>query len=158
MCLAELGGKAVIQDKCNNSMSACAMCVHACMLMTYCLCDSVGDCLQAAREHGAQVALLFVPKDSIIRRPLLRLVTWHVFDWVMLLVILANCIFLAMDSARPGFESSPLGEANTMSNYVFIAIFMLEAVLKILALGFLFAQGTYLRSGVWLQLGGKRLV
>ena len=85
--------------------------------------------------------------DNFIRKPLIRLVTWVVFDWVILLVILANCVTLAMDSNRPGFESTPMGVSIQYANYVFIAVFMFEALCKIIALGFVFGEFTYLRNG-----------
>ena len=69
------------------------------------------------------------------------------FEWVMLAAILANCVTLAMSSNKPGFDESSLGRSLKLSNYVFIAIFMFEAMCKIIALGLLFAEHTYLRSG-----------
>ena len=65
----------------------------------------------------------------------------------MLTVILANCVTLAMQSNKPGFEDSSLGQSLKQSNYVFIAIFMFEAMCKIIALGFVLAEYTYLRNG-----------
>ena len=65
----------------------------------------------------------------------------------MLTVILANCVTLALDSNQPGFGESSMGMALTRANYVFIGVFIFEAACKIIALGFLFAEHTYLRSG-----------
>ena len=42
---------------------------------------------------------------------------------------------------------SGLGKSLKLSNYVFIGLFAFEASCKIIALGFLFAEHTYLRSG-----------
>ena len=95
----------------------------------------------------APTALLFLKKDNFVRKPLIRLIRWKLFEWFMLTVILANCITLAMDSNRPGFAESTTGIALSRSNYVFIGLFMLEAACKIIGLGFVFAEHTYLRSG-----------
>ena len=95
----------------------------------------------------APTALLVLKKDNFIRKPLIRFVKWKPFDWFMLTVILANCITLAMQSNAPGFADSPMGQALRLSDLVFIALFTWEAACKIIALGFLFAQHTYLRSG-----------
>jgi hypothetical protein len=65
----------------------------------------------------------------------------------MLLVIVANCVTLAMASNKPGFDQSVWGLALARSNYVFIGIFMTEAAIKITALGFVFEEYTYLRNG-----------
>ena len=86
-------------------------------------------------------------KDNVVRKPLIRLVRWKFFDWFMLAAILANCITLGMDSNRPGFADSDLGQSLAISNVVFVGIFIFEAACKIIALGFVFAQHTYLRSG-----------
>ena len=95
----------------------------------------------------APTALLFLRKDNFVRKPLIRLIRWTFFEWFMLTAILANCITLAMDSNKPGFAESTMGIALSRSNYVFIGLFMLEAAFKIIALGFVFAEYTYLRNG-----------
>jgi len=86
-------------------------------------------------------------KDNPVRKPLIRLVRLKMFEWVMLTVILANCVTLAMDSNKPGFDESSMGRSLQLSNYVFISIFMFEAACKIIALGFVLAEYTYLRNG-----------
>ena len=92
-------------------------------------------------------SLGFLPPDNFVRKPLIRLVRWKVFEWFMLTVIVANCITLAMQSNAPGFSATRMGMALTYCDYAFIGMFMLEALFKIIALGFLFGQHTYLRSG-----------
>ena len=123
-------------------------CVIACFstIYRYSECHTVG--LQVVSSYELAPKALFVfEKDNFIRKPMIRFVRWKLFDWTMLIVILANCVTLAMDSNRPGFPDSTMGMALTKANYVFIGIFMFEAACKIIALGFLFAEHTYLRSG-----------
>ncbi len=54
---------------------------------------------------------------------------------------------LAMASNRPGFDDTTLGQGLRLANYVFIGLFAAEAAIKIVALGFVLAPGTYLRNG-----------
>ena len=61
------------------------------------------------------------------------------FDSVILLAILVNCIFMALN---PPFEQL---EASAES--YFVVIFTLECALKIVSIGFLFHPHAYLRSG-----------
>ena len=101
----------------------------------------------SAQEPLAPTALLVLGIDSSFRRAFIRLVRWRIFDWFMLLTILANCVTLAMASNKPGFDESRMGMSLKLSNFVFVALFALEAICKIIAQGFLFAEHTYLRSG-----------
>ena len=108
---------------------------------------SIGT-LQVVSSYAlAPTALFVLKKDNLVRKPLIRLIRIKVFDWFMLTVILANCVTLAMGSNKPGFDESTTGQALAMSNYVFVALFIFEAACKIIALGFVFAEHTYLRSG-----------
>ena len=86
-------------------------------------------------------------KNNLFRKPLIRLVRLKMFEWVMLTVILANCVTLTMQSNKPGFDQSSLGRALAISDVVFISIFIFEAACKIIALGFVLDEHTYLRSG-----------
>jgi hypothetical protein len=69
-------------------------------------------------------------------------------EWVFLCIIVANCIALAMGTNRPGLDSTSTGMALKYINYGFIGVFTLEAIIKIIALGFILSPGTYLRDGV----------
>ena len=61
--------------------------------------------------------------------------------------IITNCVTLAMASNKPGFEESEMGIALHRSNLFFIALFTLEALMKIVAYGFVLVPKTYLRNG-----------
>ena len=95
------------------------------------------------------MSLLILRKDNFIRKPLIRLVTWRVFDGAMLAIILANCVTLAMQSNQPGFGDTTTGQTLLYSDYTFIGLFIFEALCKIMALGFVFGEHTYLRNGGW---------
>eukprot|EP00058_Branchiostoma_floridae_P010048 XP_002595536.1 hypothetical protein BRAFLDRAFT_64590 [Branchiostoma floridae] len=74
------------------------------------------------------------------------------FDYVILIFIFMNCITLAME--RPKIDPDS-GERMflTIANYVFTVIFTLEMSVKVLALGFVFGEGAYLKSG-WNVIDG----
>ena len=91
----------------------------------------------------------FLPPHNLVRKPLIRLVRWRAFEGFILLIIVANCVTLAMQSNKPGFNESSMGRSLTYMNYAFIGIFMSEALMKIIALGLIFGEHTYLRSGGW---------
>lgn len=89
----------------------------------------------------------FVPVASPFRKPFIRMARWKGLEYIMILIILANCVTLAMQSNQPGFEESDLGRQLQVANFFFIAAFVLEMFIKVMALGFAFGEHTYLRNG-----------
>ena len=69
------------------------------------------------------------------------------FNNLVLLMIIANCATLAMSSNEPGWEKSSEGSIIFIVDYIFNAIFLLEMVVKIVAMGFFVSKLTYLRDG-----------
>ena len=63
------------------------------------------------------------------------------FDRFILTAIIANCIFLAEDD--PGKDQT---DDQWIAELVFLVIFTIEAMLKILAMGFAFKPHSYLRD------------
>ena len=102
--------------------------------------------IKEAPKFFAPRSLYLFTLDNPLRQLCLRTVTSKVFEYVILLVILLNCIFLACDSKSPNFEESYTYSVIEMAEYFFIAIFTLECVLKVIALGFVLDKGTYLRD------------
>jgi hypothetical protein len=103
--------------------------------------------MQDVNKELATLSLRFFPINHFVRKPLIRLIRWRPFEWLMLLVIVANCVTLAMQSSRPGFQETALGQSLLYSDYFFIAAFALEMIIKIVALGFVTREHSYLRSG-----------
>mmetsp|Transcript_3119 Transcript_3119/g.7221 ORF Transcript_3119/g.7221 Transcript_3119/m.7221 type:complete len:1718 (+) Transcript_3119:685-5838(+) len=81
-----------------------------------------------------------------IRKVAVTIVKNKKFDKCILFLILLNCIFLAMSSQEPNFERSPAGLAVAFSEDIFTAAFVLELVLKVIAMGFCYDDGSYLRD------------
>jgi hypothetical protein len=73
-----------------------------------------------------------MPIDSKIRKLIFKLVLSDYFDNFIMLVIALNTLFLCLD-----FHGAPFGLAKTVEigNIIFVSIFGIEAVLKLLGLG-----------------------
>ena len=81
------------------------------------------------------------------------LITWRWFDYFILSLIIANSVILGLtdySSLTPDGELSNSSWRNYLvdaSEPVFTGLFTLEAVLKIIGMGFFFEKKTYLRDG-----------
>lgn len=97
--------------------------------------------------------------DHPVRRWAINLVHSRRFNIFILVVILANCVTLALNpskhlaSQRPtvcteaDYVKGSRGVQTLIADCVFLAIFTLEAILKVIAMGFSFAgPRSYLRD------------
>ncbi|KAG8436805.1 hypothetical protein GDO86_007767 [Hymenochirus boettgeri] len=66
---------------------------------------------------------------------------------MILATIIANCIVLALEQHLPGDDKTPMSRRLEKTEPYFIGIFCFEAGIKIVALGFVFHKGSYLRNG-----------
>ncbi|XP_068429834.1 voltage-dependent N-type calcium channel subunit alpha-1B-like isoform X2 [Clinocottus analis] len=66
---------------------------------------------------------------------------------MILATIIANCIVLALEQHLPESDKTPMSERLDDTEPYFIGIFCFEAAIKIIALGFAFHKGSYLRNG-----------
>ncbi|XP_060747805.1 voltage-dependent P/Q-type calcium channel subunit alpha-1A isoform X2 [Tachysurus vachellii] len=66
---------------------------------------------------------------------------------MILATIIANCIVLALEQHLPDGDKTPMSERLDDTEPYFIGIFCFESGIKILALGFAFHKGSYLRNG-----------
>ncbi|KAI1900540.1 hypothetical protein AGOR_G00050980 [Albula goreensis] len=66
---------------------------------------------------------------------------------MILATIIANCIVLALEQHLPAEDKTPMSERLEDTEPYFIGIFCFEAGIKIIALGFAFHKGSYLRNG-----------
>ncbi|MGH0133751.1 UNVERIFIED_CONTAM: hypothetical protein FKN15_067296 [Acipenser sinensis] len=66
---------------------------------------------------------------------------------MILASIIANCIVLALEQHLPGDDRTPMSKRLEKTEPYFIGIFCLEAGIKVIALGFVFHKGSYLRNG-----------
>ncbi|XP_043914705.1 voltage-dependent N-type calcium channel subunit alpha-1B [Protopterus annectens] len=92
-------------------------------------------------------SLFIFSEDNIIRKYAKRITEWPPFEYMILATIIANCIVLALEQHLPEEDKTPMSERLDDTEPYFIGIFCLEAGIKIIALGFVFHKGSYLRNG-----------
>uniref|UniRef100_A0A8C6MGQ4 Ion transport domain-containing protein n=1 Tax=Nothobranchius furzeri TaxID=105023 RepID=A0A8C6MGQ4_NOTFU len=107
-------------------------------------------------------SLFIFSEDNIIRKYAKKITEWpypaslcgaRVLDfstdesYLILATIIANCIVLALEQHLPASDKTPLSEHLDDTEPYFIGIFCFEAGIKIIALGFAFHKGSYLRNG-----------
>ncbi|KAK1878471.1 putative voltage-dependent R-type calcium channel subunit alpha-1E [Dissostichus eleginoides] len=108
-------------------------------------------------------SLFIFAEDNFIRRTARRFIEWPYpfiknttslnfaaltpFDYMILATITANCVVLALEQHLPGDDKTPMAKRLEKTEPYFIGIFCFEAGIKLLALGFVFHKGSYLRNG-----------
>ena len=80
----------------------------------------------------ATVSLCNCTVTNAFREKIIQLVINKYFDFFILLVIVANCVTLSLESTDPDVENKYI----EMADYVFLGIFTCEMILKIIAMGF----------------------
>uniref|UniRef100_A0A915ID64 Voltage-dependent L-type calcium channel subunit alpha n=1 Tax=Romanomermis culicivorax TaxID=13658 RepID=A0A915ID64_ROMCU len=93
-------------------------------------------------------ALFCLDLKNPIRLYCVRLVEWKPFEWLILSMICLNCIALAVYKPYPNNDNEALNSTLEYVEVVFIVVFTVECVLKIIAMGFLLHPNAYLRN-VW---------
>ncbi|XP_047037317.1 muscle calcium channel subunit alpha-1-like isoform X2 [Helicoverpa zea] len=94
------------------------------------------------------------PKRSLfclgLKNPLRKLcydiVEWKPFEYMILTTIFANCIALAVFTPYPSSDTNNTNQILEKVEWIFMVIFTGECVMKIIAYGFLFHPGAYLRN------------
>uniref|UniRef100_A0A8C4QJY4 Ion transport domain-containing protein n=1 Tax=Eptatretus burgeri TaxID=7764 RepID=A0A8C4QJY4_EPTBU len=92
-------------------------------------------------------SLFIFSEDNAVRKFARRITEWPPFEYLILTTIIANCIVLAMEQHLPATDKTLLSDQLDITEPYFIGIFCFEAGIKILAMGFVFHKGSYLRSG-----------
>uniref|UniRef100_A0A3Q3X1Y8 Voltage-dependent calcium channel alpha-1 subunit IQ domain-containing protein n=1 Tax=Mola mola TaxID=94237 RepID=A0A3Q3X1Y8_MOLML len=95
-------------------------------------------------------SLFIFAEDNIIRkyaRTCLNFVAFTPFEYMILATITANCVVLALEQHLPGEDKTPMAKRLEKTEPYFIGIFCFEAGIKLVALGFVFHKGSYLRNG-----------
>uniref|UniRef100_A0AAY4DP83 Voltage-dependent calcium channel alpha-1 subunit IQ domain-containing protein n=1 Tax=Denticeps clupeoides TaxID=299321 RepID=A0AAY4DP83_9TELE len=97
-------------------------------------------------------SLFIFSEGNVIRKYILAAVplntaTFTPFEYMILATIIANCIVLALEQHLPGEDKTPMSKRLEKTEPYFIGIFCFEAGIKLVALGFVFHKGSYLRNG-----------
>ncbi|CAF5209100.1 unnamed protein product, partial [Rotaria magnacalcarata] len=69
------------------------------------------------------------------------------FEYLVLLTIFCNCGALALSKPLPNNDTTPTNSKLEQIEYIFLAIFTLESILKIIAYGLCLHPNAYLRNG-----------
>ncbi|GIX75139.1 sodium channel protein 60E [Caerostris extrusa] len=85
-------------------------------------------------RYSAEDSLFLFSPWSIVRRFAIRISCHRYFELVVMTTILINCVFLAL--------SQPIEE----TEYVFLVIYTIEMIIKIIAKGFILNKYSYLRN------------
>lgn len=94
---------------------------------------------------------LFEP-DHPVRAVCIKVISNRIFKWFILLTIVVNSIFLAIQDPTKS-DRSGFNRVIHIADYFFLAIFASEAALKIIAMGFILHQKSYLRGACMLDIG-----
>ncbi|XP_041481260.1 voltage-dependent calcium channel type A subunit alpha-1-like isoform X7 [Lytechinus variegatus] len=92
-------------------------------------------------------SLFIFSEENFIRRCAKWLTEWLPFEYFILATIIANCVVLALDTHLPEDDKTPRSIALEDTEIYFLAIFCLEAAIKVIALGFCLHEESYLRNG-----------
>lgn len=96
--------------------------------------------LSRNEEKFANDSMWIFSSTNKFRVLIQKIISYKIFHKFILICILLNCICLI-------FETIPkLRPINTYSNHIFIVIFTLECIMKIIAYGFILDDNTYLRD------------
>eukprot|EP01135_Chromosphaera_perkinsii_P012279 Nk52_evm16s2630 gene=Nk52_evmTU16s2630 len=90
------------------------------------------------------VSLFCFHKDQAPRKWAITVVDHILFSWAITIFIIANCIALA--AGDPTEEDTERNDILEKIEYLFLAVFTIEMILKIVADGFFFHHHSYLRS------------
>ncbi|GAQ86458.1 T-type voltage-gated Ca2+ channel [Klebsormidium nitens] len=95
-------------------------------------------------------SLGFLPPTSPFRRALFLLVSSKEYEWLSLIMVIASCLSLALDSPELS-DTSPLKHALWFSDIIFATFFSAECLVKILIMGLYAHEGAFLHSS-WNKL------
>ncbi|CAL1270700.1 unnamed protein product [Larinioides sclopetarius] len=85
-------------------------------------------------RYSAEDSLFLFSPWSVVRRFAIRISCHRYFELVVMTTILLNCVFLAL--------SQPIEE----TEYVFLVIYTIEMIIKVIAKGFILNKYSYLRN------------
>nr|QRX85587.1 voltage-dependent calcium channel non-L type alpha-1 [Heterodera elachista] len=100
----------------------------------------------AVREKGPSSLFIF-NENNVIRKNARAIIEWGPFEFFILLTIILNCVVLAMEQHLPRNDKKPLSEKLEKTEPIFMVIFCIECILKIVAFGYILHKDSYLRSG-----------
>ncbi|KAK0400398.1 hypothetical protein QR680_003475 [Steinernema hermaphroditum] len=101
---------------------------------------------QANTTERSERSLLCLSLQNPLRKACISIVEWRPFEYLILTMICCNCIALAVYQPYPAQDSDTKNTILEQIEYLFIVVFTIECILKVIAFGFLFHAGAYLRN------------
>ncbi|XP_076823627.1 voltage-dependent calcium channel type A subunit alpha-1-like isoform X3 [Clavelina lepadiformis] len=95
----------------------------------------------------ANRSLFIFGVDNVVRKLAKRIIEWPPFEYLILATIVANCFVLALEEHLPLDDKTQRTFKLGRTEPYFLGIFIVEAAVKILALGFVLHENSYLRYG-----------
>lgn len=105
--------------------------------------------IQDLARRYSNSALWGLSRRNPFRRACIALAHAKYFEAFILIVIVMNCITLAMSSPRQEFDSTALGIGLGRVEYFFTAVFTFEMLLKMVSQGLMFGKRAYFKDGAW---------
>ncbi|KAG7214767.1 hypothetical protein INR49_010659, partial [Caranx melampygus] len=108
--------------------------------------------MKQAKAQRARTMALYNPVPHrqnclTVNSCVLNFTAFTPFEYMILATITANCVVLALEQHLPGEDKTPMAKRLEKTEPYFIGIFCFEAGIKLVALGFVFHKGSYLRNG-----------
>uniref|UniRef100_A0A1I7YEE5 Ca_chan_IQ domain-containing protein n=1 Tax=Steinernema glaseri TaxID=37863 RepID=A0A1I7YEE5_9BILA len=101
---------------------------------------------QANTTERSERSLMCLSLQNPLRKACISIAEWRPFEYLILTMICCNCIALAVYQPYPAQDSDTKNTILEQIEYLFIIVFTIECILKVIALGFLFHAGAYLRN------------
>ncbi|ESN95222.1 hypothetical protein HELRODRAFT_128993, partial [Helobdella robusta] len=102
--------------------------------------------LPGMKKKSSNRSLFIFSNENFIRKYAQLIIEWTYPLHSVLSTIIANCIVLALEEHLPENDKTPLTLELEKTEVYFLGIFCIEATFKIVALGFVLHNGSYLRS------------
>ncbi|XP_014249118.1 voltage-dependent calcium channel type A subunit alpha-1-like isoform X2 [Cimex lectularius] len=93
---------------------------------------------------ASHTALFLFKEDNPLRQKTKAIVTWPPFEYIILVVIVINCVILGFGLYLP--EDNKTAQTLEKTEIYFLLIFIFEMVLKCVAFGFCLHPGSYIRN------------
>lgn len=100
----------------------------------------------AAPKPSGPTSLFLFAEDHPLRKLARFIIEWPPFEWAILVTIIANCLVMASEQHLPEGDRTPLAVKLEETEPIFLVIFCVEATCKIIALGLILHENSYLRN------------
>ncbi|XP_065655801.1 voltage-dependent L-type calcium channel subunit alpha-1D isoform X4 [Hydra vulgaris] len=91
-------------------------------------------------------SLFILSPTNPLRRLCVAISTSKLFELFIILSIATNCVVMGLNTSLPNNDKSNLNYKLMIFDYVFVAVFSFEAILKILSQGFILHSNSYMRN------------